>query len=136
MKRTTKLVLLLGTVVISTCCNSRNIFNQPTPVLVEVTLSGPMEIVGINQTIQYRAFARFSDSTTMEVTTHTRTTWNSALPGAATVTNQGLVTSRGRGSTRLTVLYQGFQDSFLVMITVPPQQFAGVLFISIDKITK
>jgi hypothetical protein len=65
---------------------------------IAITPTAPQSI-SLGSTVQYKATATFSDSTTQDVTT--LVTWTSSDPAVAVVSLFGVATSTGTGSTMI-----------------------------------
>ena len=89
----------------------------PPPTVTSLSITGtPCTTVG--GSAQLQAIAQMSNGTTQNVTA--QATWTSANGGVATVSNVGVVTCTGAGSTQVTASHGGRQASVPVNVTASP----------------
>lgn len=75
----------------------------PTPTLVSLGLSGDRQEVAANETLNVTLKGQYSDGTQKPI--HERIQWLSSEPRVATIDDQGRVTARQPGETKITARY-------------------------------
>jgi hypothetical protein len=93
-----------------------------TPTLVAVTVSG---LAAISSNAQMTASARYSDSSTREVTS--LASWESSAPSVATVSSTGVVAVVATGDVELRATYQNAVGTMRVTVTKPAPPATFVL---------
>ena len=89
---------------------------DPTPQLRALTISPPVVSVGVNNSVQLRITAEYTDGSSQEVTNEAQ--WTSNDSSKVTVTTSGLVTRIAPGQVLLTVSY----ESLISSVTVEDEQ--------------
>ena len=108
-------------VIFSACDDTPALAPTPTPTLSAIFLSfsgggiNPEGELLVGRTVQFTAFARYSDGTGQTVTTSVAA-WQTANAGIATVSAGGLVQGVGPGITAITATYQGVAGSLNVVV--------------------
>jgi hypothetical protein len=96
----------------------------PAPTVTGLTIVGtPCSTVG--GAAQLQAIAQMSNGTTQNVTS--QATWTSGNAAVATVSNVGVVSCTGPGSTQITASFGGHQASVPVNVTANPAPGPGTI---------
>jgi hypothetical protein len=126
-------LILVAVAFAAACGNDSTSATAPTPVtpsppapatatLVTVTVSG---LAAISSNAQMTASARYSDSSTRDVTS--LAAWESSAPSLATVSSTGAVTVVGTGDVELRATYQNIAGTMRVAVTKTPPPATFVL---------
>ena len=94
--------------------------NPPTstPTLKSITVTPANSAIVVPATTQFTATGRFSDGSTQNLTSSV--TWNSSATNIATVSNAGLATGAGAGSTTVTATSGAVSGSTALTVAAPP----------------
>jgi len=76
----------------------------PTPSLVSLGLSGDRQEIGANETLNVTLKGQYSDGTQKHINEGVQ--WHSSEPRVATIDDQGRVTARQAGETKITARYR------------------------------
>jgi TIR domain/Bacterial Ig-like domain (group 2) len=76
----------------------------PTPSLVSLGLSGDRQEIGANETLNITIKGQYSDGTQKNINEGVQ--WRSSEPHVATIDDQGRVTARQAGETKITARYR------------------------------
>lgn len=76
----------------------------PTPSLVSLGLSGDRQEIGANETLNITIKGQYSDGTQKNINENVQ--WRSSEPHVATIDDQGRVTARQAGETKITARYR------------------------------
>jgi hypothetical protein len=87
-----------------------------SPTAVRLEIIGSVNTMRINDVLQLRVIATFSDKSVSDVSFHGNTIWNSALPGVASM-SLGMITAKSVGSTLISVHYGAVSASFILNVT-------------------
>jgi TIR domain/Bacterial Ig-like domain (group 2) len=77
---------------------------DPTPSLVSLGLSGDRQEIGANETLNVTLKGQYSDGTQKHINEGVQ--WRSSEPRVATIDDQGRVTARQAGETKITARYR------------------------------
>jgi hypothetical protein len=77
---------------------------DPTPSLVSLGLSGDRQEIGANETLNVTLKGQYSDGTQKHINEGVQ--WHSSEPRVATIDDQGRVTARQAGETKITARYR------------------------------
>ncbi len=85
--------------------------------LVSIALSPLSSSIALGRTQQFTATGTYSDGTTQDLASSV--TWTSSVPGVATVSGGGLVTSINQGATTVTAASGSIAGSTTLTVTAP-----------------
>jgi hypothetical protein len=118
--KVSSLILVPLTALVAAACNG-NGNTAPSSsnlTLTTVNITGTATIIGVNQTVQFSAVARFSNGTTQDVTG--QASWQSSNTAVATVSPTGSVSVQALGSSDIRATYQGMTGTLSVSIVIGP----------------
>jgi uncharacterized protein YjdB len=89
-----------------------------SPVLISITVTPPVQSLGVGQTEQYTATGTYSNLTTDNVTSSV--TWSSSKTATATISPQGLATGVATGAATITATDPSTDIPGTAVLTVTP----------------
>ncbi len=102
----------------------------PTPSLVSLGLSGDRQEIGANETLNITLTGQYSDGTQKHINEEVQ--WRSSEPRVATIDDQGRVTARQAGETKITARYRDMAspawtlgvraEKPVLTVTAPPEK--------------
>jgi Big-like domain-containing protein len=99
-----------------------NLLQVVPPSVIELRITGTLNLETVGATSQLEATATFNDATTKDVTGAAR--WTTSNPAVVTVSSAGLITAVDFGSSNVSAFYLGRSQSRAVTVT-PPGTFVA-----------
>ncbi len=89
----------------------------PQPILVAITVTPANPTIALGTAEQFTATGAFADNSMKDITTSV--TWNSSVPGVATVSNAGSITSVSTGTTTISAKSGNVSGFATLTVTAP-----------------